>query len=64
MCYDQRVNTEGGDNMTPNQLAAKLAGSDHAERIGKAFDMSAARKSLRSRKLATVTASPKAEVVA
>ena len=23
--------------MTPNQLAAKLAGTDHAERIGKAF---------------------------
>ena len=93
--------------MTPNQLAGKLAGTDNADRIGKAFvrpflrkhyarddslrgsswnltdeqiklvtlafkarqagksfDITAARKALRSRKVATVTASPKQELVA
>jgi hypothetical protein len=32
-----RNEREEVNNMTPNQLAAKLAGSDNAERIGKAF---------------------------
>ena len=37
--YDRidRHGSKGGETMTPNQLAAKLAGSDNAERVGKAF---------------------------